>query len=237
MMEPLLVGKILKGLIVVDEVKKGIVMDAFGTVVYIDGPRHRPFRLIWEYLQQRGRLKQGAHPSAAMRQPFNLREAWDYWALPGTYIPAQRQWDKWNEMLNEEITSIRAYPEVIDALKEARFRGFKTAICSNLAMPYAQGVLNVLGENAVDAWIWSFNCQSIKPESSIYKNVESTLDVSPFHIIMTGDSWEADVEAPRRQGWRSIYMDRSGLQNGALDLTEVLALAGLTRRSIHPKSK
>lgn len=210
--------------------KKGIVMDAFGTVVYIDGPRHRPFRLVWDYLHQRGRLKPDASPAAAMRQAFDLRQAWDDWALPGTYIPAARQWDKWNKMLEEEVSSIRAYPEVVNVLKEARSRGFLTAICSNLAMPYAQGVIQALGFENIDAWIWSFDHQSIKPEEDIYKQVEKSLNVSPFQLVMTGDTWREDVEAPRRQGWRSIHMDRSGLQHGALDLGEVLALAGLNRR-------
>ena len=210
--------------------KKGIVMDAFGTIVYIDGPRHRPFRLVWDYLHQRGRLRQGASPHAAMMQALTLREAWDQWALPGTYVPAARQWDKWNVMLAEEIASIRAYPEVLDVLGEARYRGFSMAVCSNLAMPYAKGVLDVLGEDAVDAWVWSFECGAIKPDAAIYRSVEEKLGISPFQLIMTGDTWDADVEAPRRQGWRSIHMDRSGLQRGALDLGEVLALAGLTRR-------
>lgn len=214
----------------IDPNKKGIVMDAFGTIVYIDGPRHRPFRQIWDYLHQRGRLRQDALPTAAMVNAFDLRQAWDHWALAGTYVPASRQWSKWNSMLDEEIESIRPYPEVVRVLREARERGYLTAVCSNLALPYARGVLKALGDDAVDEWIWSFDCHSVKPDEAIYKAVESRLEVSPFQLIMTGDTWESDVEAPRRQGWRSIHMDRSGLQHGALDLGEVIALAGLTRR-------
>lgn len=93
-------------------------------------------------------------------------------------------------------------------LKTLRKAGFKLALCSNLAAPYAVPVKLLLPP--LGAYAWSFEVGAVKPEPSIYNLLFDRLDCSAREIMMVGDTPESDCSAPRRLSMLGFHIARQG---------------------------
>ncbi|WP_158261027.1 MULTISPECIES: HAD-IA family hydrolase [Pirellulaceae] len=49
----------------------------------------------------------------------------------------------------------------------------------------------------------------VKPASQFYEHVTRELDCQPNEILLIGDDWENDVQAPQIFGWQALYLTRS----------------------------
>jgi len=92
-------------------------------------------------------------------------------------------------------------------LLELRKAGFKIAVYSNLARPYAAPVMALLPVT-LDACIWSFEVRAIKPEPIIYSSVSDALNIAPSKILFVGDTLLADYIGPQSIGMRSVHLNR-----------------------------
>lgn len=111
---------------------KAIVFDVFGTLLQI-GERRRPFRKLMQQLRLQGRRPEPDDARTLMTQNLGLAGAAAYFggqishsALAGMEID-----------LFAELASICLFDDTLDALGMLREAGFKLALCSNLAVPYA----------------------------------------------------------------------------------------------------
>lgn len=145
-------------------VTRAVAFDAFGTLVHIGRKRH-PF----ERLIRRAREQAEALPSP-MVQPIGLA---DYAAALGLPHP-----DAELAMLDEELATIALYHDTLDALRRIRETGVKIAVASNLALPYAAPLKNLLGD-LVDVWHFSFAESTIKPERAFYAGLTSSWIARP----------------------------------------------------------
>lgn len=50
----------------------------------------------------------------------------------------------------------------------------------------------------------------VKPATAFYEHVTCVLDCQPHEIVLIGDDWENDVQAPQNFGWQALYLSRSG---------------------------
>jgi len=108
-----------------------------------------------------------------------------------------------------ELASVRLYPEVIEMLEAVRARGFKIAIASNLAAPYAAPLLRLLPFK-LDVYAWSFEVGYLKPDPRIYRWTCHRLGIEPEQALMVGDTFVADYEGARGAGMHALYLDRAG---------------------------
>lgn len=183
---------------------KGVIFDAFGTVVRI-GDKKRPYRLLLDAAARMGRTPRKEDVPALMSMNFGLAAAA---AWMGVQLPLQ-EITEIEQALFEELATVTPFAEVSPTLAQLRTAGFTIGLCSNLAEPYAAPIHCVLPE-AFDAYVWSFEVGSVKPEDAIYSVACFMTGCAPHELLFVGDTYAADVEGPRRFGMQAIHLARDG---------------------------
>lgn len=182
---------------------KCVVFDVFGTLVEITDNR-RPYKRLLNALEAAGRPKQTDDASRLMTNDLELQ---DIAQLLQVEIPASLL-ESLGMDLFAELESIRTFSEVESSLLALREAGYKIALCSNLATPYAAPVRCVLPFQ-FDAYAWSFEVGAIKPDPAIYAHICKSLNYSASEVLMIGDTIEADYEGARRFGFKALHLSRN----------------------------
>lgn len=126
-----------------------------------------------------------------------------------------------NDALKREISSIKPYPDALEAMARLRDAGVKIGICSNLASPYGPVVKDVFPK--MHGYAFSYELGVMKPDSRIYLSICEQMGVVPGHyfgsetgrVMMIGDSRRCDRDGPRAAGIVGLHLDRSG--NGQIN--------------------
>jgi FMN phosphatase YigB (HAD superfamily) len=75
-------------------------------------------------------------------------------------------------------------------------------------------------------------CTKDRPE--FWRAVANDLGLSPAEIVMVGDAYEHDVEAPRRAGVQAVWFNEGGRQPAPVPavptVTDLVQLVGMIRR-------
>lgn len=174
---------------------KAVAFDAFGTLVEIHDKR-RPYARL---------AKAAAQPlsRSPMCEPIDL----DTMAhLCGLTLDAS-QMAILHADLQAELASTQPYPEAQEVLEELKRQGLRTAVASNLAMPYARPIEDRLG-HLLDASCMSFEVGFVKPDAGFYTALCGRLDLLPQEILMIGDTWRCDYSGATSAGLHAIHLDR-----------------------------
>jgi HAD superfamily hydrolase (TIGR01549 family) len=176
---------------------KAVALDAFGTLVEIHDKR-RPYARL---------AKAAAQPLARspMCEPIDLDAMVD---LCGLTLGASEM-SALHGDLKAELESIQPYPEARAVLEELRRIGMRTAVASNLALPYARPIEDELG-HLLDVSCMSFEVGFIKPDSGFYAALCRRLNLLPQEVLMIGDTWRCDYEGATTAGLHAIHLDRRG---------------------------
>jgi HAD superfamily hydrolase (TIGR01549 family) len=183
---------------------RAVVFDVFGTLAEI-GEKRRPYAKLMQLLRTSGREPQPDDAARLMSTNVGLAgvpKLFDT-RLSAASI-AELELD-----LYAELSTIKLYPEVTSTLTALRNAGYKIGLCSNLAPPYAVPI-KLLLPFELDAYAWSFEAGTVKPEPAIYKAVCVSLGCSPKEVVMIGDTLEADYAGPRRIGMHGFHLRRNG---------------------------
>ncbi|QVQ26444.1 HAD family hydrolase [Achromobacter deleyi] len=183
---------------------KAIAFDVFGTLVEIGAPR-RPFRELVRLLSAAGRVPGRGDGALIMSREVDLEQAA---RLLGGSV-SETDLARLESALQEEVASIRLFPDAVDTLSALRESGYRIALCSNLAAPYGPPV-NALLPFAPDFCAWSYTAGAVKPQPEIYQNLCAGLDCQPGEILMVGDTVDADHTGPRSFGIAGFHLARNG---------------------------
>lgn len=195
---------------------KAVAFDAFGTLVEIHDKR-RPYARL---------AKAAAQPLARspMCEPIDL-DAMAH--LCGLTLDA-REMDILHADLQAELASTQPYPEAQEVLEELKRLGLRTAVASNLALPYARPIEDKLG-HLLDVACMSFDVGLVKPDAGFYAELCRRLNLLPQEVLMIGDTWRCDYEGATVAGLHAVHLDRRGnaedhqLDVSAPDLRGILA--------------
>ncbi|WP_338923784.1 HAD family hydrolase (plasmid) [Pseudomonas silesiensis] len=182
---------------------RGVIFDAFGTLVQIHEGRH-PFRQILKLGIEQGRRPRADDAKVLMTNPWGLAEAARQLGItikPGMLETIQDQ-------LDAELELISAYPDGLEAVSLLQEAGFKVAVCSNLAQPYAAAIERLYP--SLDGYSYSFEAGVVKPDFKIYQDACTKLALQPVMVDMVGDSQRCDQAGPTEFGMRGWYLDRVG---------------------------
>ena len=176
---------------------KAVAFDAFGTLVEIHDKR-RPYARL---------AKAAAQPLARspMCEPIDL-DAMAH--LCGLTLDASEM-DILHADLQAELVSTQPYPEAQEVLEELRRLGIRTAVASNLALPYDHPIDDKLG-HLLDVSCMSFEVGFVKPDAGFYKALCERLNLPPQEILMIGDTWHCDYVGATAAGLHAIHLDRRG---------------------------
>lgn len=179
---------------------KAVLFDAYGTLCEIR-ERHNPYKPI---LKAWPSGLAGAYEAIITRNatPAELAEEAGLDALRIKKIEAN---------ISAEIASICLFSDVTETLARLNKSGLKWGVISNLATPYAQPLLDLL-PIAPDACIWSFAVGYRKPEKAIYDCACKSFGLTPSEILIVGDSYENDFNAPRQLGMQAKLLSREAKQ-------------------------
>lgn len=208
---------------------KAVAFDAFGTLVEIHDKR-RPYAKLAKAAAQR-------LARSPMCEPIDL----DAMArLCGLTLEASEM-DILHADLQAELASTQPYPEAQEVLEELRRIGIRTAVASNLALPYARPIEDKLGP-LLDVSCMSFEVGFVKPDGGFYAALCRRLQLLPQEVLMIGDTWRCDYEGATAAGLHAIHLNRRGnaedhqLAVSATDLHGVLRYLKGPHTGRHPAS-
>jgi putative hydrolase of the HAD superfamily len=120
----------------------------------------------------------------------------------GELIAALRHWRDAFEMV--------AYDESAAVLAELRDAGHTLVVCSNWDWDLddhlrSTGLARLIDDRVSSAWVGSR-----KPHPLIYQRALELGGADPDRTVFVGDSWDADVEGPRRLGMTAVHVHRGG---------------------------
>ncbi|HVA06473.1 MAG TPA: HAD family hydrolase [Acidimicrobiales bacterium] len=135
-----------------------------------------------------------------------------------------------------------AYPEAAETLRTLRDGGWTIAVCSNWGWELDAYLREVGLWAFVQSAVTSARAGARKPHPSIFTHTVEVLGIDPGDAVFVGDSWEPDVEGPRRAGMTAVHVWRPEEQPGVYppelpegahrvaDLTGLLPLLNLVSR-------
>ena len=84
------------------------------------------------------------------------------------------------------------YPDTVPALKTLDEQGIRTVVVSNIAFDIRPAFTAVGADGYVDEFVLSFEVGAVKPDPAIFTAALDKLGVAGRHVLMVGDSVEAD---------------------------------------------
>lgn len=181
---------------------EAITFDVFGTLAMINDKR-RTYAKLMRLASRNGLPYSGA--INFMIKDIGLVEA----ALSLGVEVASDAFAELENGLNAELASISFFSDALPTLRALRTAGYKIALCSNLAAPYAKPI-NKLLPFGLDAYTWSFEVGATKPDPLVYETVCNSLQCAPHQVLMVGDTVDADYYGPRSFGMQSLHLVRAG---------------------------
>ncbi|MGH9222438.1 MAG: HAD family hydrolase [Acidimicrobiales bacterium] len=127
---------------------------------------------------------------------------------------------------------LAAYDEVAGTLAELRKRGVTVAVCSNWDWDLDRALAKAGLDDLIDIAVTSARAGARKPHPRIYDVTLQDVGVGPADALFVGDTWEPDVDGPRRAGipavhlWRAEEHDGPPPDGSIADLAAVLDLVG-----------
>lgn len=180
-----------------------VIFDAFGTLLKISSETH-PYLKILKLGIEQGRRPKPTDAESLLSMSLDLRQAADFFEISvDPHVMSRLESD-----LQQEVSSIRAFPDGVAAVEALQVAGVKVAVCSNLAQPYAAAIERLYP--SLDGYTYSFAVGNIKPRFEIYRHALHLVSALPSETWMIGDSKKMDCDAPREIGIRGFYLNRKG---------------------------
>lgn len=181
---------------------KAVVFDVYGTIAEIRDPQ-RPFKQLLNLMREAGTSVLDDYAERLMSHPLDLKQA----AQLFNAAISKEALIQLDQALQRELQSIALFTDTIPVLTHLKQAGFKLGLCSNLALPYAAPIEQLLPLR-MDFYAWSFEVGAVKPDPKIYHHVCQQLGLPPEEVLMVGDTLDADVLGPRDIGMRSMQIVR-----------------------------
>jgi len=116
----------------------------------------------------------------------------------------QSLWDHFGQ-----AHSWRVFDDVSPALARLAEAGFCLGLASNFDHRLRPIVARHLASFDLRLFI-SSEIGWVKPATAFYQRVTQQLNCQPSEILLIGDDWKNDVQAPQAFGWQALYLTRSG---------------------------
>ncbi|SOS36173.1 haloacid dehalogenase [Pseudomonas syringae group genomosp. 3] len=187
---------------------QAVLLDAFGTTVQIGDGKH-PYRLLLREGIRQGRRPKPDDAQALMKLNGGIPHAAEQLGIK----VAPSRLAELQDILEEEVSGIEAFPDALEAVALLQEHGRLIAICSNLAFPYGVAVKRLFP--TMNAFGFSFEAGVTKPDPRMYRQTCQMLGVEPGHItgdnriIMIGDSLRCDCHGPRAVGIAGVHLNRA----------------------------
>jgi FMN phosphatase YigB (HAD superfamily) len=161
---------------------KAVAFDVFGRIAEIQQTR-KPYAALLRHLRRLGGKADPLDGTVLMSNNLSLAEAAQHFG----FVLAPDMLSALEQDLRTELDSTQLFPDALPAIARLRNAGFKVAVCSNLAAPYAQPITSLV-PFSFDAYAWSFEVGAIKPAPAMYDRLCHSLGCSPREVLVVGDT-------------------------------------------------
>lgn len=179
-----------------------IVFDAFGTLIKI-GESRSPYRKLMKWLKVNGRKPSEQDAKIIMSNSVDIAQLAKIF---GAELPEQLL-KEINSDLQLELSTIELYDDTVSTLQILKEKGFKLALCSNLALPYGEQLRKLLPD-FFDAVVFSYEVGAIKPEPQIHEVIQAYFGCEFSEMLFIGDNPILDVETPLSLGMSARLIER-----------------------------
>lgn len=193
---------------------RGLVFDLYGTLVH-RGEGWRAYRELiytlppWQWSRaRRAALTQPITDISTFRRQFRGRRG-----------PPDEHFER---MVRNGVRRVELFEDTLAVLAQARARGLRLALLSNLATPYKQPVFELGLAERFDVLVFSCDVGMAKPEPAIFEHTAAQLGLSTAELLMIGDSRRDDVRGARAAGMQALHLEPRG-RGDIRRLTDVLA--------------
>lgn len=181
-----------------------VTFDLFGTLIKFGVQRH-PFRQLLKWARENGRQVRPDDARTVMTINGGI-EAISY----GLGVsPPNELVRNLERQLDDELSSLTLFDDVIPTLKQLLAGGIDIGICSNLAQPYSAVIDNLLAGFDLKKFL-SYELGAIKPEVQVYESILSHFNCAAEQCLFIGDTLEADYAGPIAVGMKALHLNRSG---------------------------
>jgi HAD superfamily hydrolase (TIGR01509 family) len=118
--------------------------------------------------------------------------------------------DHFEQLVREGIAKVQLLDDTLSVLEQARARGLKLALLSNLASPYKQPVFELGLAERFDVLVFSCDVGLAKPERAIFEHTAAQLRLPLSELLMIGDSRKDDVRGARAAGMAALHLESRG---------------------------
>jgi HAD superfamily hydrolase (TIGR01509 family) len=199
---------------------RGLVFDLYGTLV----PRGEGWRAYSELIRtlppwkwpraRRAALTEAIPGVAEFRRHFE-----------GRFGPPDEHFER---LVREGVAKVELFDDTLAVLAQARARGLKLALLSNLATPYKQPVFELGLAECFDVLVFSCDVGLAKPDRAIFEHTAAQLELPLSELLMIGDSRGDDIRGARAAGMQALHLERRG-RGDIRRLTELLEHPLLTK--------
>lgn len=181
-----------------------VTLDLFGTLIKF-GVQHHPFRQLLKWARENGRQ---VLPDDA-RTVMTINGGVDAISHGLGINPPRELVQKIESQIEDELSSLTLFDDVIPTLNALQSRGIRIGLCSNLAQPYGAVIGRLLADFNLEQFL-SYELGAIKPEAQIYESILSRFNCEPDQCLFIGDTFEADYAGPIAVGMKALHLTRSG---------------------------
>jgi len=199
-----------------------VIFDLFGTLIKF-GVQHHPFRQLLKWARENGRQVLPDDARTVMTINGDVEAISD-----GLGIKPPRELVKGVELqIEDELSSLTLFDDVITTLNTLQSRGLKIGICSNLAQPYGAVIERLLDGYDFELFL-SCKLGYVKPEAEIYQAILHRYNCEAEECLFVGDTFEADYTGPTSLGLQALHLTRLGAVESyqITTLTDVITYLG-----------
>lgn len=199
---------------------KTVLFDAVGTLIYpqpdaaiayAQAGRQHGFDLSDEQVQDRFRKTFADIDWSGPTSEDHERSRWRsvvgevFRERTGNFDALFEQlWEHFGESSNWSL-----FPDVVETWTQLDEMGLGLGIASNFDARLLQVVAGLKTIRQAEQIFCSSKVGFSKPSAEFYQRVAQSLERQPHEILMVGDTWANDCQAPRAAGWQAVHLDRS----------------------------
>ncbi|MBW3583518.1 MAG: HAD family hydrolase [Euryarchaeota archaeon] len=166
----------------------------------------------------RGEPEEDDEPATFIPFQEAAKEVWSGLLVHHGIVPTEKDiaWF-WDTYLDIQRRTWRAYPEVVDTLKELQSDNVLIGIVTDADRYMLEDVIPAVGiEPYIDLAVSAEEAGHAKPHPALFRLALERTGIPASEVVMVGDSYERDVEGARGAGiLRTVLVDRHGARTVA----------------------
>jgi len=217
---------------------RALVFDMDQTLIDFAGSREAGLRATLNLLDRRGHKVSG---KAFLRRHAEIASQEDAaYLAAGTWRPTQERFrilceefslpsdglarDLTQRYTEARYANLRQYPETAATLDRLKGR-FPLFLVTNGPSAHQHREIEVTGVAPYFARL--FVCDDFglrKPDPRVFELIRSEARFKPEEMLIAGDNPDADIDEPRREGWRTVWVVRDDASRKLADPSRADAL-------------